>query len=61
MQPWLAWNSLCRPGWPQTPRDTSTSAVIKGTCFGALLILICLLGFVVVALRLNNLTIGSVL
>ena len=31
---WLSWNSLCRPGWPQTHRDppasVSLSAEIKG-------------------------------
>lgn len=25
MHPWLAWNSLCRPGWPQTYRDSPAS------------------------------------
>jgi hypothetical protein len=24
--PWLAWNLLCRLGWPQTHRDLATSA-----------------------------------
>ena len=22
VQPWLPWNSLCRPGWPQTQKST---------------------------------------
>jgi hypothetical protein len=22
VQPWLSWNSLCRPGWPQTQKST---------------------------------------
>jgi len=26
MKPWLAWNSLCRPDWPQTHRDPPASA-----------------------------------
>lgn len=25
-QPWLAWNSLCRPSWPLSLRDLPTSA-----------------------------------
>jgi hypothetical protein len=32
-QPWLSWNSFCRPGWPQTQRPTSLciqNAGIKG-------------------------------
>jgi hypothetical protein len=31
--PWLSWNSLCRPGWPQTQKSTCLclpSAGIKG-------------------------------
>ena len=37
MQPWLAWNLLCRPGWLQIHRDQSAclffpSARIKGLC-----------------------------
>jgi hypothetical protein len=33
LKPWLSWNSLCRPGWPQTQRSTCLclpSAGIKG-------------------------------
>jgi hypothetical protein len=33
VQPWLSWNSLCRPGWPRTQKSTSlclSSAGIKG-------------------------------
>lgn len=32
MYPWLSWNSLCGPGWPQIGRDSpaSASAGIKG-------------------------------
>jgi hypothetical protein len=33
VQPWLSWNSLCRPGWPRTLRFTCLcfpSAGIKG-------------------------------
>jgi hypothetical protein len=29
--PWLSWNSLCRPGWPQTQKFCLPSAGIKGT------------------------------
>lgn len=25
-QPWLSWKSLCRPGWPQVPRNLLASA-----------------------------------
>jgi hypothetical protein len=25
-EPWLSWNSLCSPGWPQSHRDPSASA-----------------------------------
>jgi hypothetical protein len=33
VQPWLSWNSLCRPGWPGTRKSTCLclpSAGIKG-------------------------------
>ena len=33
--PWLSWNSLCRPGWPQTQKSACLclpSARIKGVC-----------------------------
>ena len=33
VQPWLSWNSLCRPGWPRTQKFASLcppSAGIKG-------------------------------
>jgi hypothetical protein len=33
VQPWLSWNSLCRPGWPRTQKSTCLclpSAGIKG-------------------------------
>ena len=33
MQPWLSWNSLCRPGWPRTQKSVCLclpSAGIKG-------------------------------
>jgi hypothetical protein len=33
MKSWLSWNSLCRPGWPQTQKPTCLclpSAGIKG-------------------------------
>jgi hypothetical protein len=33
MQPWLSWNSLCRPGWPRTQKSACLclpSAGIKG-------------------------------
>jgi hypothetical protein len=35
VKPWLSWNSLCRPGWPQTQKSAClclTSAGIKGVC-----------------------------
>jgi hypothetical protein len=35
VQPWLSWNSLCRPGWPRTQKSTCLclpSAGIKGVC-----------------------------
>jgi hypothetical protein len=33
VEPWLSWNSLCKPGWPQTQKSTCLclpSAGIKG-------------------------------
>jgi hypothetical protein len=36
--PWLSWNSLCRPGWPQTQKSACLclpSAGIKGVCHHA--------------------------
>jgi hypothetical protein len=33
VQSWLSWNSLCRPGWPQTQKSAClcfSSAGIKG-------------------------------
>jgi hypothetical protein len=33
VEPWLSWNSLCRPGWPPTQKSTCLclpSAGIKG-------------------------------
>jgi hypothetical protein len=33
VQPWLSWNSLCRPGWPRTQKSACLclpSAGIKG-------------------------------
>jgi hypothetical protein len=33
VQPWLSWNSLCRPGWPRTQKFACLclpSAGIKG-------------------------------
>jgi len=33
---WLSWNSLCRPGWPQTQRSACLcllNAEIKGMCY----------------------------
>jgi hypothetical protein len=38
VQPWLSWNSLCRPGWPQTQKSAFLclpSAGIKGMCHHA--------------------------
>ena len=38
VQPWLSWNSLCRPGWPQTQKSACLclpSAGIKGVCHHA--------------------------
>ena len=38
VQPWLSWNSLCRPGWPQTQRSTClclSRAGIKDVCHHA--------------------------
>jgi hypothetical protein len=35
VEPWLSWNSLCRPGWPQTQKSACLclpSAGIKGVC-----------------------------
>jgi fatty acid desaturase len=35
VQPWLSWNSLCRPGWPQTQKSACFClpiAGIKGMC-----------------------------
>jgi hypothetical protein len=35
LQPWLSWNSLCRPGWPRTQKFTCLclpSAGNKGVC-----------------------------
>jgi hypothetical protein len=35
VQPWLSWNSLCRPGWPPTQKSTCLclpNAGIKGVC-----------------------------
>jgi hypothetical protein len=35
VQSWLSWNSLCRPGWPQTQKSACLclpSAGIKGVC-----------------------------
>jgi hypothetical protein len=35
VQPWLSWNSLCRPGWPRSQEFTCLclpSAGIKGVC-----------------------------
>jgi hypothetical protein len=35
VQPWLSWNSLCRPGWPWTQKSTCLclpSAGIKDLC-----------------------------
>ena len=37
--PWLSWNSLCRPGWPQIQQSTCLclpSAGIKGLCYHCL-------------------------
>jgi hypothetical protein len=34
-QPWLSWNSLCRPGWPRTQKSACPClpiAGIKGLC-----------------------------
>jgi hypothetical protein len=36
--PWLSWNSLCRPGWPQTQKSACLclpSTGIKGMCHHA--------------------------
>jgi hypothetical protein len=27
---WLAWSSLCRPGWPQTQRSTASASWVLG-------------------------------
>ena len=35
VQPWLSWNSLCRPSWPPTQKSACfclLSAGIKGVC-----------------------------
>ena len=35
VQPWLSWNSFCRPGWPRTQKYACLcfpSAGIKGVC-----------------------------
>ena len=35
VQPWLSWNSLCRPGWPRIQKSSCLclpSARIKGVC-----------------------------
>jgi hypothetical protein len=35
VQPWLSWNSLCRPGWPRTQKSICLclpSAGITGVC-----------------------------
>jgi hypothetical protein len=35
--PWLSWNSLCRPSWPWTQRDLTTSPSwmlgLKACCY----------------------------
>jgi hypothetical protein len=38
VEPWLSWNSLCRPGWPRTQKSACLclpSAGIKGVCHHA--------------------------
>jgi hypothetical protein len=43
VQPWLSWNSLCRPGWPRTQKSACLclpSAGIKGVCHHARLFLV---------------------
>jgi hypothetical protein len=38
VQPWLSWDTLCRPGWPQTQKSACLclpSAGIKGVCHHA--------------------------
>ena len=41
VQPWLSWNSLCRPAWPQSQKSTCLcllSSWIKGMCHHARLV-----------------------
>lgn len=33
MQPWLAWNSQCRPNWPQTHTDLPSARTEPGLHF----------------------------
>jgi hypothetical protein len=38
VQPWLSWNSICRPGWPPTQKSACLclpSAGNKGVCHNA--------------------------
>lgn len=32
MEPWLSWNLLHKPSWPQTHRDMPVSAITKTMC-----------------------------
>jgi hypothetical protein len=56
VQPWLSWNSLCRPDWPRTQKSTGfclPSDGIKGMLHHARLrplVFVCLVGWLVLVL-----------
>ena len=41
--PWLAWNPLCRPGWPQTQRDLPAFATTFQLVHPLMPLLVCVL------------------
>lgn len=60
-EPWLSWNSICRPGWSQTQRSACLfllSTGIKGMCLRALLSSMVFEGIFAATLRIASLFMG---